>query len=172
MLLARKCIEEGATVEKVEANVAYSHRLLAAILASRNVNDQALSHARQAVALEPHDAFAFDTMSRALEALGRFDEALAASKSALAESDGQYPSMQFQLGSVYFALEQWELARKAYESVAGTEKQNFSAAYNVAICYYNQKYYRDATTWLDEVLRRNPDAATRKKAVDLLARLR
>ena len=46
--------------------------------------------------------------------------------------------------------------------------KDFAAAYNVALCMVNLGYKRDAATWFEESLRRDP---TNTKRDDILARI-
>ncbi len=81
--------------------------------------------------------------------------------------------MHFRMGSAYFELENWEMAQQSFRRVADMEKADTSAPYNVALCFTKMRYYGDAASWYEEVLRRNPNHPERQdilKKIQLLRR--
>jgi tetratricopeptide (TPR) repeat protein len=64
-------------------------------------------------------------------------------------------------------------AQKAYEKAADINQKDETAAYNLAVSFYNEKYSSDALTWYREVLRRNPTISNREEVqrmIDTLSR--
>jgi Trypsin-like peptidase domain/Tetratricopeptide repeat len=132
---ARECIELGATMKNSEEHVAYAHRTMSQILVERGVYDEAVSHAKQAIAIAPGDGWAYHSLARALRLLGRYDEAVSAAKNALRVTDGKHPVMHLELGSAYFGSGNKLQAATAFRKAAELEP-------------------RDA--WWEDVLRRDP----------------
>jgi tetratricopeptide (TPR) repeat protein len=154
---ARRCVSEGAGKEDSEERLGQAHYQIAQVLNLRGVYQEALSQAKEASVLRPTDAWALNAQSKALQGLRRFQEAINASNQAIRLSDGKYATMHFELGSSYFGTENWEFARQSYEKAAQLNSKDSAAAYNVALCYAKLGYYRDAVTWYEEVLRREPN---------------
>jgi superkiller protein 3 len=123
-----------------------------------------MSHAKEAIQLDPLDAWAHYELTRALNRLRRFTEAVTEAKASLRLSDGKYGDMHFELGSAYFELKDWAEAVQAYQKAATISPKDPSAAYNVAVSFYNEQYYNDALMWYREVLRRNPDQSLHEQA--------
>lgn len=169
---ARKCIEVGSAKDGSERTLAYCHRLIADILNKRGVNQEALSHARESVALNPEDPWAYDTQAEALIGLRRYIEATNASQQAIRLSDGKFYQMHFNLASAHYELENWELASQSYKKAAELETRDPACAYNVALCMIKLGYYRDAASWLEEVLRRDPNRPDRQDILNRIASLR
>ena len=169
---ARKCVSEGSGKKNSESRLGNAHRLIAGILNERGVYQEALSHAREACALNPSDAWAFDAQAEALLGLRRFREAINASNSAIRLSDGKYAHMHFNLGSAYFEVENWEFARQSFEKAAQLNPKDTAAPYNVALCLVRLGYYRDAANWYEEVLRRNPNHRNRAEILSRIQILR
>jgi tetratricopeptide (TPR) repeat protein len=169
LFCARKCIDAGTGVGGSESNLATAHRQIAEVLNDRGVYLEALSNAKEATALDPNDAFAYDDLGAALTGLHRNQEALNAFQQAIRLSDGRYAWMQFEVGSVYFDMENWEFARQSFQKAAELNPKDAAAAYNVAICYAKQNYFFDAAKWYEEYLRRNPNATDKE---DILNRIR
>src|SRR5690606_11813975 len=72
----RACVNGYALAARVDtANLVYAHRAIASILESRGVYSSAESHARQALALAPTDAWAALALAEALNGLERYSEA-------------------------------------------------------------------------------------------------
>jgi tetratricopeptide (TPR) repeat protein len=153
---ARACIREGEGKNGAENDLAFCHRAIAAILNSRNVYTEALSHSKESIALNNTDPMAYGAMAEALRGLGRSREAINAATEALKLSDGKYAIMHFTLGSAYFDIEDWRNAEQSFRKAAELAPTDSAAAYNVALCLARQGYYHDAATWYEEVLRRNP----------------
>ena len=153
---ARICIELGSQVAESDARVGTAHRLLASSLIGRGVYDEAIAHAKNAIAIANDDAWAYHYLAAAYDVLGRDSEAVQAAKTAIRLSDGRWSVMHSTLGSAYFDIENWPLARAAYAKAAELNPSDTASAYNVAMCYINEGYTRDAAAWLEEVLRRHP----------------
>ncbi|MGA8027611.1 MAG: tetratricopeptide repeat-containing serine protease family protein [Bryobacteraceae bacterium] len=153
---ARKCVSAGVGQKESEQMTGRGHQLIAEVLVARGVFDQALHEAREATELLPSDARSFSTLADAFFGLRRFDETVTASKRAIALSDGKFSSLHFRLGSAYFELQDWELARQSFEKAAELETGDTAAPYNVALCLLRLGYKSDAIRWYREVLRRDP----------------
>lgn len=169
---ARKCIEAGAGKKGSESRLALAHLQLAFVLNRRGVFQEALSHARETIALDPSNGWAFDAQAQALRGLRRFQEAINASNQAIRLTDGSFSAMHFALGLSYFDVENWEFAKQSFEKSAQMEPKDDAAAYNVALCFLRLGYYRDAANWLEEVLRRNPNHRNRPDILERIQRLR
>jgi tetratricopeptide (TPR) repeat protein len=169
----RKCIETAASKPRTEPIVQLAHRIIATVLNERGVYDEAVSHAKEAIQLDASDAWAHHQLARALNSLRRPTEAVSEAKTALRMSDGKYAEMHFELGSAYFELRQWPEAQRAFQKAAEMNPRDATAAYNVAVSLYNDKYFDDALTWYREVLRRNPGVTNREQIqqmIDTLSR--
>jgi tetratricopeptide (TPR) repeat protein len=153
----RKCIEVASVKSGSESAVQRAHRLIAAVLNQRGVYDDALSHAREAIQIDPSEPWAHHQMARSLRGLRRFTEAVTASKTALRLSDGKFAAMHFDLGSAYFELEQWPESVAAFKIATELDSKDPVSAFNVAAGLYNERYYDDAFKWFQEVARRDPD---------------
>jgi tetratricopeptide (TPR) repeat protein len=152
----RKCIETLTGTTGSENDLAWAHYSIATILNDRGVYSEALSHAKEATALDSSSAWAFYAEAEALNSLQRFNEAINVSKEAIRLSDGKYAAMHFALGRSYFNIENWELARLSFEKAAEIDTSDDAAAYNVAVCFVRLSYFNDAAHWYEEALRRNP----------------
>jgi tetratricopeptide (TPR) repeat protein len=166
---ARQCIAVGASQKGSESFLQIAHRAIANILNDRGVYSEALTHAREAVALDGNDSWAYYCMAESLLGLHRTQEAINAAGQAIRLSDGKWASMHFTLGSAYFEAENYLLARQSYEKAAEMNPKDDAAAHNVAICNARLGYYRDAAKWFEEALRRNPNRTDR---TDLQERIR
>ena len=71
--------------------------------------------------------------------------------------------MHFKLGSAYFVNENWDLAGQSYRQAAELAPKDDAAAYNVALCYARQQLWKDAASWFEEVLRRDPNHRERQE---------
>ena len=169
LFAARQCIALGASKKDSERLLQFSHKFVASILNDRGVYSESLTHAKEAVALNGSDAWAYMYFADALLGLHRTQEAINAAKEAIRLSDGKWPTMHFTLGSAYFEAENFLLAKQSFEKAAELSPKNDVAAYNVAVCYARLGYYRDAANWYEEALRRNP---TRSDRADLQDRIR
>jgi tetratricopeptide (TPR) repeat protein len=166
--MARICIAKGINQKDSEKKLSVAHNQIASALNTRGVFEESLGQVREAIAIEPDNAFFQDTLANALIGLRRFQEAITASKASIRLSDGKYSWMHFTLGSAYFQLENWELSRQSFEKAAELDKTDFAAPYNIALCFTNLGYSRDAANWYEEALRRDPNNA---KRTDILARI-
>jgi len=168
----RQCIEKLTGTKGSEKKLGWAHQSIAGILNDRGVYGESLSHAKEATALDPTNAWAFSTEADALNSLQRFNEAINASKEAIRLSDGKYSTMHFTLGTSYFQTENWELARQSFEKAAELNPKDESSAYNVAICFVRLGYFNDAAHWYEEVLRRNPKRDDRDEIKQRIQTLR
>lgn len=166
LLANRKCLELAALKKGAATDVGRAHRIISAILIERGVYEEAASHAQNAIAIDPKDAFAHYYLGQSYEAQRRFDDAILVLKNAIRLSDGKFFSMHFSLGSVYFELKRWPEAAQAYEKASELAPQSANAAYNVAASYYNNRQYSAALPWYREVLKRDPKHPDRS---DILA---
>jgi tetratricopeptide (TPR) repeat protein len=169
---ARQCIESAASVADSEKNVAHAHQTISLILVDRGVYDEAISHARQAVAIDPADGWAYYALARALRSLNRYHEAIAAGKNALRLADGRHAVMHAALGSAYFGLQDWSQAASAYRKAAEMDPDDADAAFNAAAALYNEKSFRESLRWWEEVLRRDPEYPDRAYVQQTIQELR
>jgi Flp pilus assembly protein TadD len=172
LAMARACVANGANKKDSDSQLANAHRQIADVLNTRGVYEEALSQAREALVLLPQDAFEQDTLAEALTGLRRFQEAINAAKQAIRLSDGKYSWMHFRLGSAYFEIENWELSRQSFEKASQLNPKDAEAAYNVAICLVRLGLTRDAATWYEESLKRNPNQANRQEILTQIQALR
>lgn len=172
LFTSRKCISEGSGKKYSENHLAPAHKRIAEVLNERGVYQGALSHAREAAAINPSDPFAFNAQAEALLGLLRFQEAINASTQAIRLSDGKYSSMHFNLGLAYFKVENWILAKNSFEKAAQLNPKDDAAAYNVAISCIRLGYYRNAANWYEECLSRNPSRRDRQDILDRIKNLR
>lgn len=168
----RKCIAMGSQQEGSEASLGTANRAIATILLRRGVNDQAVVHARQAIALKPQDWLAYYVLASALNKLQRHGEAVQAAQTALRLSDGSSTLVHSELGGAYFDMEQWEQARVAFAKVAELDPTDDSAAYNVALCLTKLGFFRDAAIWYEETLRRSPSHPSKAEILSRIQKLR
>lgn len=160
---ARKCIALGSQEDYAEDTLALCHRLIANILNKRGVYQDALNHARESIALDPEEGWAYDVQAEALIGLHRYLEAVKACEQAIRLTDGKYSLMHFHLGDAHFELKNWEQAYQSYELAAEFDKKDTSAPYNMALCALKMNRYYDASRWFEEVLRRNPNYPERQE---------
>jgi tetratricopeptide (TPR) repeat protein len=169
--IARRCLGEASAATDGDADVAYAHRLLSHLMRERGVTDQAIGHARQAIAASPGDGFAFSALAAALIRAERWSEAETAARSAIRLTDGAHSYMHFALGSTLFALERWGEARAAFQQAATMNPKDAASAYNTGLSLLKLRFYRDAAKWLEEALRRDPrlpDAADVRSRIAVL----
>jgi tetratricopeptide (TPR) repeat protein len=166
---SRECIKNCAGKENADGHLANAHFYIASILNDRGVYEEAVSHAREAIEIDSGNAFYQDELARSLFGLRRFQEAINASKQALRLSDGKYGYMHFHLGSAYFEVENSRAAIQSFQKASELDPKDTAAVYNIALCYTRLGYYRDAASWYEEVLRRNPN---HKDKQDILNRIR
>jgi tetratricopeptide (TPR) repeat protein len=169
---ARQCIEAGAVTKDSDEGVAYAHRAMSLILVNRGVYDEAISHAKQAIAIDAKDGWAYYSLARSLRSLNRDDEAIAAAKHALRVTDGKHAIMHSVLGAAYFGSGHWPQAASAYRKAAEMEPTDAGAAYNVAAALYNEKSYRESLPWWEEVLRRDPKYPERTHVLETIQEIR
>ncbi len=153
---ARRCIELSTLKPDSEERIQRAHRIIATMLNERGVYDDALSHAKQAIALSNLDASAYHQLAKALNNLGRFTEGVSASRNAIRLSDGKWAEMHFELGHAHFELEQWPEAIRGYEKAAERDPKDPVAALNAGAAAYNDRSYELALRWYREVQRRDP----------------
>jgi tetratricopeptide (TPR) repeat protein len=168
---ARTCIEKLGGNDDLKNLKALAHQVIADIFNSRSLFDEAAKHARESVALNPDDGWAHYQLGRALIELQRPLEAVTSLKQANKLTDGKYYDFHFALGSAYFKLEEWELARQSFEQSAQLAPKDTASAYNVALCYGRQRFWYDSARWYKEVLRRDPnhpDKAQIQRKIELL----
>jgi len=163
---ARQCIEKGTGIKDSELELADAHRQIADVLNARGVYIEALNHAKEATALQPDNAFAYDDMAQALIGLRRFNEAVTAAGQAVRLSDGKFAWMHFNLGSAYFSLENWDFALQSYEKAAELSPEEPAAAYNTALSHQRLLHFSDAVHWYREYLRRKPNADDKAEVLE------
>lgn len=169
----RACVEGYALAPSVDtADVAYAHRGIASILVGRGVYSTAESHARQALRLQPEDAWAALALAQSLLGQERYTEAATAAEEAIRLSDGRYSTMHFAAGSAYFESQEWSRCAAAFQKADQLDPQDVAAAYNTALCMARQGYYRDAAQWMETVLRRAPNRADRRDIEDMIRKWR
>jgi tetratricopeptide (TPR) repeat protein len=169
---ARECIRVGRGNDRMRKDVAYAHYVMASILLERGVSDEALINARQAVELNATSGLFFGVLSRVLEKHGRYLEAIDAAKTGIRLTDGKNSSIHFALGAALFELKRWVEAIDAFDIAARLDPTDAAATYNIALCQQNLGRRYDAIHWLEETLRRKPDAQTREQTDRLLKVLR
>jgi tetratricopeptide (TPR) repeat protein len=172
LFTARQCIALGAGKAKSEGRLSDAHRAVSRILNDRGVYEEALSHAKEATALNSENASAYDQQAVALLGLHRNQEAINAAKQAIRLSDGKYGIMHFHLGSAYFETENWQFARQSFEKAAELMPDSEPSAYNVALCFQRLGLFLDSAHWYEEVLRRNPNRTDKQELLDRISALR
>lgn len=168
----RRCVGVAALEEGTEERLGKAYSVLGAILLERGVYDQAVSYAKQSIELIPEDPWPYFYLSKSLNALGRNGEAATAAESAIRFSDGKFPDMHFALGTAHFDLQNWDRAARAFQKSAELSPDSWTAAYNLALCFQRQGFFKDAAKWFEEVLRRRPDHPDREELLKTIRRLR
>jgi tetratricopeptide (TPR) repeat protein len=148
---ARACIELGATIKDSEEHVAAAHRTISQVLVERGVYDEAISHAKQSIAIGPGDGWAYHSLARALRLAGRHHEAIAAAKNALRVTDGKYAVMHVELGSAYFGSGNLPGAATAFRKAAEMEPGD---------------------AWWDHVLKRDPQYPDQADLLQAIQKIR
>jgi len=161
---ARRCIDAAVSRKNSDDELGQAHRIIAAILNRRGVYEEGAAHAREAIAIDGSDAWAYHDLAEALVGERRFNEAIAAARSAIRASDGKYASMHFQLGSAYFRLKQWQDAAQSYEKAAELAPKDPVAAFDAGVSLYNDDQRDGALTWFREAARRDPEYEREKVA--------
>lgn len=169
---ARKCIALGTGKQKSEGWLSAAHESISSVLNERGVYEEALSHAKEATALDSEYASAYDQQAVALLGLHRYQEAINAAKQAVRLSDGKYWTMHFHLGSGYFQTENWQFAQQSFEKAAELMPTSDASAYNVALCLQRLGLYLDAAHWYEEVLKRDPNRTDKQEILDRISALR
>lgn len=165
----RRCLAVYATSEYVDTSrVAIAHRAIASLLNDRGIHSQAESHARQARALAPDNAWAAYELARAYLGQQRYSEAAVVAEEAVRLSDGSISSMHFLAGNAYFELGDWVRCERAFYHADRLAPDDVSAAYNRALCLARQGYFRDAASVMEDVLRRDPDHPRRADILDMI----
>jgi tetratricopeptide (TPR) repeat protein len=141
---------------------------MADILEQRGVYQSALDYAKEALSLKPDFAKAYATEADIYFNLLRFTECIAASQQAIQYSDGKYTSMHFRLGTCYFSTQNYAMAENSFRIAAQDDTSDFSSAFNLGLALLNEGRTVEGNQWLREALKRNPDAATRDKILNLL----
>jgi S1-C subfamily serine protease len=153
----RACIQGYAVAATVDTSeVEYAHRGIATILVQRGVYPTAETHARQALQLNPTDAWAANALAGSLMGQERYSEAAAAAEEAIRLSDGGIAVMHFTAGSAYFQMRDWSRCEQAFEK-ADELSPDPATAYNTALCLAHEGYYQDAAEWMEKVLARDPN---------------
>jgi tetratricopeptide (TPR) repeat protein len=80
--------------------------------------------------------------------------------------------MHFHLGTAYSETENWEFAQQSFQKAAELNPKDAAAAYNVALCLVRLHFDRDAASWYEEVLRRDPNYPKRKDILGIIPTLR
>src|SRR5258708_28613353 len=127
----RACIAASEGKKDTDTDLALSHQLIADILNIRGVYPEALSHAKEAIALQSSNGWAYDAMAQALLGLNRPLEAITASQHAIKLTDGKYGLIHFRLGSAYFDTADWHNAEQSFQKAADLNQKDDAAAYNV-----------------------------------------
>lgn len=73
---SRACIEKGQGQKDSDASLADAHNFIAVTLNGRGVYDEALSHAREAIAINPQNPFYQNNLASAFNGLRRFQEGI------------------------------------------------------------------------------------------------
>ena len=158
----RACLESFARSATPDSTkMAYAHRGIATILNDRGVSAQAETHARQARVLESGNAWTALELSRALLDQDRASEAATAAEEAVRLSDGKFSLMQFAAGQAYFKLQDWSKCARAFQHAAELDTKDDISAFNTALCLARQGFTRDAATWMETAIRRNPTSPDR-----------
>src|ERR1039457_3229309 len=124
---ARSCIQRTSAYKDHEKRVSFAYMLIAGVLNRRGVYIEAFNNATESVALNPSSFAGYEEMAKAQIGLRRFEEAVNSAQQAIRLSDGKYGSMFFVIGSAYFELENWELARQSYEKAAESDPSDPSS---------------------------------------------
>ena len=170
----RKCVDASVRNTDKERQKQFDHmtpqvyRVMADVLESRGVYDQALQYVKEALASRPDDAFALDSEAKIFEDLQRYSECISAAQAAVRVSDGKYGFTQFRLGNCYFDTENWVQAANSFRSAAEADKSDPVSAFNLALSLSRQGYSVDANEWFREALHRNPDSELRAKILNAL----
>lgn len=173
MCLTKEALVPSKNIKDLNGVLTTVNVSLANALNTRGVYSEALNYAREATKLESTDFSGFDAVADSLYYLQRYTESVTEEKEAIRLSDGKYSFTHFRLGTAYFELSEWRPAQEAFEKAFEQDPKNENAAYNVALCYQRQSYFRDAAQWYRRVLQVNPnreDKAEILKNIDAFSR--
>lgn len=151
---ARKALALAALTDTETVSVC--HRLIGEILCERGVYEEALLHAREAVAANGGDYRGYLLLARALKGLHRSPEAIVAADAALKISEGRDAGVHFLRGMIYFDMGQWADAAEAFKHAAALDTTDAASTFNIALCLQNEGFDSDAADWFQETLRRDP----------------
>ena len=169
---ARRCLTGATTATDGDDDAAWAHRLLSIFLRDRGVTDQAISHAKQAIAISPDDGTAFGLLAAALNAAERWSEAETAARSAIRLEDGGKGFNHFRLGIALFNQNRWSEARTSFEQSAKMDPKDAGSTYNIALCLVRLGFRSDAAKWYEETLRREPNRQDAAEIRRLIAEIR
>jgi serine protease Do len=141
---------------------------MAEVLEQRGVYQSALEYSKEALSLKPDFARAYATEADIYYDLQRFTECIAASQQAIQFSDGKFSFMHFRLGTCYFSTQNYAMAENSFRIAAQDDTSDPSSAFNLGLALLNEERTVEGNQWLREALKRNPDAATRDKILNLL----
>lgn len=170
----RKCVEASVknTQKRVEhffkQGLPLVYRDMADVLNIRGAYPSALEYIKEAISLDPNNAYGMYLESQILENMERYSECTAAAQEAVRLSDGAYPLIQFQLGQCYFDSKNWSQAASNYRIAAEADKGNAAAAFNLGLSLLKQGFGADARQWFHEALNRNPSTELRGKIMTQL----
>jgi tetratricopeptide (TPR) repeat protein len=165
----RECISRAAAVENAKSYVQAAHRLIAEVLNTREVFEQAEIHARQAIQLGPEDPFAYLDLSESLAGQKRPSEAVVTAKTAIRLSDGKYGRSYMALGAALSDLKQFAEAAHAFQKAAELVPADSVSAYNAAVSFYHVRFYVDSLQWYREALRRDPNSDRKEEIAKMIA---
>ena len=118
--------------------------------------DQAVTEARQAVALDPNDADACITLGEILSCAGEPQEALDLVEKALRLDPHYPPSYLFALGQTYYLLGRYEEAIVAYKRLLTRNPDHSRAYFFLTLLYYEVGRKEDAREAWASCKRTNP----------------
>jgi TolB-like protein/tetratricopeptide (TPR) repeat protein len=131
----------------------------ALFLANRGRFDEAIAHARHAAELDPLNATSYIGLGDVYFAARRFSETLEAYSRAL-ELDSSRQHAAFMRGYAYYALGDYELARRSCE----TSERDFMGDTCLAMVYFKLGRRIDAQAALDQLFRNYPLAGASYQA--------
>lgn len=170
----RKCIDASVKQNDSQAEnyfkseVPIVYKEMAAVLERRGVYPTALEYIKESLNAIPNDPFALNTEAKLFDDLEQYPECIAAAQAAIAASDGKYPSMQFELGSCSFAVQNWTQAAASFRISAEADNTDAVSAFNLGLALSRQGFTMDANHWFREALNRHPDAELSAKISSLL----
>lgn len=125
---------------------------------------------KQQIQATPGDTVSLSTLARLLHDAHRFEEAAAYYKQLLkyAPKDEQG---WLDLANVYAALEQWDAAIDASESLLAFRPAHVSAMYNLGAIHANLGRYDQARTWWTKVQNQDTDPTLASQAAQNLQQI-